>query len=338
MIPLRIRLLCCLSAFPLLLMGAEKGGIVPEWVDRLIDRFTKGSAVDSSYIARDTFRLIVKPKLTGSFGRYEFRWKDSENDLALRSAPQMKIGVNLTYRHLTLGLSTSVDPLLGRKSKKEMDYSLSSYGNRLGGELFYTTSNNYSLHNGQHKILHTSLRCFESQRLQGSAYYVFNHRRFSYPCTITQSYYQRRSSGSFLLGCELSAQRLTLDEGQIPPDLDPGTADLTQIPRKTSYLRIGLSFGYAHNWVLGRRWTLHASLLGTVPVYEKGTIDYPGHSEKIHYNILNTNPALRIGLLYSARRHFGGFSLSNNFLLIRHSSLDISDLYFRARLYYGMRF
>ena len=219
-----------------------------------------------------------------------------------------------------------------------MDYSLSSYGNRLGGELFYTTSNNYSLHNGQHKILHTSLRCFESQRLQGSAYYVFNHRRFSYPCTITQSYYQRRSSGSFLLGCELSAQRLTLDEGQIPPELDPGTADLTQIPRKTSYLRIGLSFGYAHNWVLGRRWTLHASLLGTVPVYEKGTIDYPGHSEKIHYNILNTNPALRIGLLYSARRHFGGFSLSNNFLLIRHSSLDISDLYFRARLYYGMRF
>ena len=101
---------------------------------------------------------------------------------------------------------------------------------------------------------------------------------------------------------------------------------------------IGLSLGYAHNWVLGRRWTLHASLLGTVPVYEKGTIDYPGQSEKIHYNILNTNPALRIGLLYSARRHFGGFSLSNNFLLIRHSSLDISDLYFRARLYYGMRF
>ena len=304
MITLRIRLLCCLSVFPLLLTGAEKGGIVPEWVDRLIDRFTKGSAVDSCYIARDTFRFIVKPKLTGSFGRYEFRWKDSENGLALRSAPQMKIGVNLTYRHLTLGLSTSIDPLLGRKSKKEMDYSLSSYGNRLGGELFYTTSNNYSLHNGQHKILHTSLRCFESQRLQGSAYYVFNHRRFSYPCTITQSYYQRRS----------------------------------RIPRKTSYLRIGLNFSYAHNWVLGRRWTLHASLLGTVPVYEKGTIDYPGHSEKIHYNILNTNPALRIGLLYSARRHFGGFSLSNNFLLIRHSSLDISDLYFRARLYYGMRF
>ncbi|MGI6219287.1 MAG: DUF4421 domain-containing protein [Bacteroidaceae bacterium] len=336
--PHRLFLSLCLSLFPLLLMGEEKNGLFPEWVERLIGKFTKGSAIDTAYVTRDTFRFIVKPKLTGTLGEYTFKWKSEGNEISLGSSPQMKIGVNLTYRHLTLGLSTNVDQLLGRKSKKEIDYSLSSYGNRFGGELFYTTSDNYNLRNEQADARYPRLRCFESQRLQGSAYYVFNHRRFSYPCTITQSYYQRRSCGSFLIGANFSAQRLTMDEGKIPADLPPEFDGLEQIPRKTSYTIIGLSVGYAYNWVLKKRWTLHASLIATVPVYEKGTISYTDRKETIRYNPLNTSPAMRFGVLYNGRHNFGGLSISNNFQLIRHSSLHISDLYFRARLYYGMRF
>lgn len=41
--------------------------------------------------------------------------------------------------------------------------------------------------------------------VNASAYYVFNHRKFSYPAALYQNYYQLRSAGSWLAGLSVQA-------------------------------------------------------------------------------------------------------------------------------------
>ncbi|WP_300852719.1 DUF4421 family protein [uncultured Bacteroides sp.] len=77
-----------------------------------------------------------------------------------------------------------------------------------------------------------------SRRLQANGYWVLNHHRFSYPAVFTQSYLQKRSCGSVVLGLSLHAEQLELDTDALPDNWS-----LVCMPR--CFLRFPLSSVHA---------------------------------------------------------------------------------------------
>ncbi len=308
-------------------------------IDHLLQKLLPPSRMDSTYAMRDSFRFILKPKITVSFGEYSFRQEESDKDetFSLQSDPIVKIGINFTYRNLTLSLQTSTDKITGRANGEEVEYGIQSHGNRLGGELLYSTSANYTLHDAHNRELLPDLRCFKSQRLHAAGYYVFNHRRFAYPCTITQSYYQKQSCGSLIASLTAGHRILDMDQNRIPENSDLAGL-LSIIPREIRYTHAALGIGYAYNWIPHPRWTLHGSLQASIPLYEHGKITTAENHESIKWKPYNLDYHVRIGALWSHRRYFSGLYVLFNAHRIQFKAIDISDLYFRSRIYFGMRF
>lgn len=106
---------------------------------------------------------------------------------------------------------------------------------------------------------------FKSSIKGFNLYYIFNHRRFSYPAAYSQSTVQRRSAGSMLLGIgytehelEVNWDKLTnLVDEKLNKNLTNGGTPEAKIDSslmfsKVKYSDVNVTCGYAYNWVLPR--------------------------------------------------------------------------------------
>ena len=117
------------------------------------------------------------------------------------------------------------------------------------------------------------------------------------------SKYQRRSAGSFLAGVSLYHNDLRVVKEELPPE----AAELREVwtaqkglPRFL-YNDFCLLFGYGHNWTLGRKWLINATLT-----------PYLGYRHFIRTDIndpasaFSLNLRLRVGVVYNHKRFFVG--------------------------------
>ena len=88
------------------------------------------------------------------------------------------------------------------------------------------------------------------------AYYIFNHRRFSYPAAYSQTTVQRRSSGAFILGYSYSRQLINFDYEQLPAPFhdENGNVLINEAlkVKEVRYINHSVSLGYSYNWVFAR--------------------------------------------------------------------------------------
>lgn len=80
-----------------------------------------------------------------------------------------------------------------------------------------------------------------------SAYYAFNHRKFSYPAVYSGKMVQRKSAGSFMVGAKFHYSNLLLDDGK-----NPVSALMLNLRGYTTN-QFSLGAGYSFNWVLFHR-------------------------------------------------------------------------------------
>ena len=88
-----------------------------------------------------------------------------------------------------------------------------------------------------------------------SAYYIFNHRRFSNAATNSASYIQKRSAGSFIL--DLSWTQASAD---FATNKNYPYVVVFHNTGRISMRQINVGLGYAYNWVPLRRLVISASL------------------------------------------------------------------------------
>lgn len=77
-------------------------------------------------------------------------------------------------------------------------------------------------------------------------FYIFNHKKFSYPSTYQGKMVQRKSAGSFLAGAEFHHSYLTLDKSK-----SFGSLNLNLNGYST--YKFSLGGGYSYNWVIYHR-------------------------------------------------------------------------------------
>ena len=164
-----------------------------------------------------------------------------------------------------------------------------------------------------------------------AGYYSFNHRRFSYPAAFNQSYIQRRSAGSWLAG--ISYQGGSIKTRDALKERNPDAPDVR------IYLgHVGIGGGYGYNWVIGKKWLLHFSMLPTAVVYNRNNLTLNGERKKAKHVRVNMIFNERAAIVHHfSSRYFAGASIVMNNSLFDNDDVVINQNKWRARAFVGMR-
>ncbi len=288
-------------------MAAQEGNLLRH-ADSLLNARYHRINYDTNYISRPSHKwtLKLRPQVSLFAVNTETIGEGSEEGamkLNLRSDPKAKLSLSAGYSGMTLSFSIKPEKLRGAK---ELDYELrfDVYTRKFGFEtelsqiktlegtfLFDYTGSDTSVH-----IFRDLPEGIVTQtNLFLSGYYVFNHRRFSYPAAFTQSYIQKRSSGSLIAGTYLGISQLIVGDST-------QNAELFKVTN--SFVSLGVGYGY--NFVLPHKWLLHISVLPYFIVYSKAKSRFVGQEEDWKTEFPQCLVVARVAAIRSWERWFAG--------------------------------
>ena len=287
---------------------------------------------DTTYVVRPEGRLTLKVRVnqTGN----TFHAKGTINGIYskadLSTSHKTTLSLAASYRGITAAVA--INPAKWKGVYKDYEFNLNYYSSRLSLDLSYQRSESLSGDiNGDRGAQHLVNGDVSMKVLNLAGYYTFNHRYFSYPAAFTQSYIQRRSAGSLLAG--FSYQGGSIKTTDALTERSPGA------PTIRIYAgHVGIGAGYGYNWVLGRKWLLHLSLLPTIVVYNRNNMTVNGERKEAHRMHFNMIFNERAAVIYNfSPRYFAGATLVMNNSLFDDDVVVINQNKWRARAFIGLR-
>ena len=314
--------------------SASAGSVARLWrtVNRVLDLRDshRRQRADTAYIVRTPGRLRLKLAVNGYGSDLDTRWGRGGSEYRSRLKAQNKYTMSLTasYRGLSLSVAANPAKLAGRN--KDYELNLNAYGNRLGADLILQSAKTYDgTVDGPTGSVEAPVGSVSQDMIMANAYYVFNGRRFSFPAAFTQSWVQRRSAGSFMLGVSFVGGRIKTDFADV---LGSGAARLR-------VLCGSVGAGYAYNWVVKGHWLLHISTLPQFVVASRNRMETAGGEEKMPYRFPNMVVAGRLAAVRHFDRYFAGMNaVVNTSFLGDYDAFAVSTLKWRARVFVGIKF
>lgn len=310
----------------------------------LAHRFYNKTSYDTNYVVRPVGMITAKLRVNLSGDDFNVRGTISGLDGELSGYNGLNTTAHLHTRFKTtisigasyrgFGASFAINPAKIAGKYTDYEFNLVYFSSRfsLDGSYHRSSSLSGDISIGDEKRY---LEENEVNLKMGNiaAYYVFNHRHFSYPAAFSQSWIQRRSAGSFLLGLSIQYGHIeTRDElKERRPDLPDFNVRLGNL---------GLGGGYGYNLVLGKRrqWLLHASMTPTFVVYNYNKItlgDTEIHAKHIRFNMIFNE---RLAIVWNfSRRYFAAatFTMSNS--IFDDNVMIVNQNKWRARAIFGAR-
>ena len=291
----------------------------------LADKYRK-SDVDTAYVVRPQTKWTLRTRLNVSGTEIETEGHDEGRYFKSEIEANRKVTLSLgvTYLGISLGVALNPAKLMGKDVDFELN--LNCYGRRFGFDVIYQNARNFTGWHDEEGMERIELpdEILKVQTLNLNGYYVFNHRRFSYPAAFSQSYIQRRSAGSFLLAASGMAQNATLDWEQ---------------GMKLRMTNVSLGGGYGYNFVIKRDWLLHVSALPTFIVYSRARLWTSDDRETMPYHFPEFIATGRLALVHNWGRYFAGGTMVYNYTLIGdRDHLQVGNSKWRARAFIGFRF
>lgn len=244
----------------------------------------KLNTIDTTYISPNKYNLAFMLEQSSWYEHYRLGSNDGQS---LNFAPNIntKLGVYFGWRWIFLGLSFDIKDLIGKGKekapRKEIVFNL--YSAKFGVDLYYRKTgsdfklSSYEKFNLSQSYTNTQFNGFQSNIKGLNAYWIFNHKRFSYPAAYSQSTNQRKSCGSLLAGFSYSQHNISFDHTQLPEEMQQQLSPSLKF-HSLRYTDYNLSVGYGYNWVFARNCLLNISLLPAI-AYKKARInDQPTQS------------------------------------------------------------
>lgn len=288
---------------------------------------------DTNYVIRPEGKLTLKLRLnqTGN----DFHAKGTVNDIYskadLKTSHKTTMSIGASYRGISAAVA--INPAKIKGVYKDYEFNLNYYSSRLSLDLSYQRSETLAGDIvGDRGEQHLQSDDVTLKVLNIAGYYTFNHRRFSYPAAFTQSYVQRRSAGSWLAG-------ISYQGGSIKTT-DNLKARYSNAPDVRIYLgHFGIGGGYGYNWVLGRKWLLHLSLLPTFVVYNRNNMTVNDERKEAQHMQFNMIFNERAAIVYNfSPRYFAGATAVVNNSVFKDDAVTVNQNKWRARAFIGMRF
>lgn len=301
-----------------------------KFIDNILAKKYNKVKYDTLFISRPPYRWTIKLRgsLSGATLQTLTNNDNTEEDTRLHSACRGTMSVGATYRGL--GLSVSINPGKLAGINKDYELNLNSYGNKFGFDIVFLSSNTlkgYQEINGKRTDIDKGT--VSQDALNVNFYYAFNGRRFSYPAAFTQSYIQKRSAGSFMIGASFDGTKTRVND-----NADKGT-----IPSKLTLVEFAIGAGYGYNLVLGKQWLFHLSALPTFTVFAHSKMEETGDVQRMKYKFPSVIITGRSAAVYTWRNKFWGLNAVFNFSSHGDEQyLKIRRVKWMLRTTFGFRF
>lgn len=343
------------------LRGAADEGRMLQWADSLVRQYTKNGKIDTSlvkklskidrtlfwgdslmaanyrktkfdtaYITRPDARWTVKLRGNLSGAKLETidHYGNEKHTTIAKASYRGTLSVAVAYRGVALGVALNPAKLAGKSKDYEMN--LNSYSNRYGFDIVYLASKTYhgTMEIGN-RVCNIPKGIINQQALNVNAYYAFNSRRFSFPAAFSQSYIQRRSAGSWLIGASFDASHTRIYE-----DAQLGTQSM-----EIHIAEVAVGGGYGYNWVPAKGWLFHLSALPTFVFYSHDNVKREDEKTEMKYHFPSVIITGRGAMNYSWKNKFLGVTMVYNASVTgNENTLQVKRDKWRLRAFWGFRF
>ena len=329
--------------------GKEKRGII----DALYQFVKKFSQLDTNYVEPQKYNFEAMLQNTNTYEAYALSTSSGQH---IRFSPDvsMKLGPYIGWRWIFLGYTLDFSHLSGGGNKQ--DFYMSLYSSQIGLDLFYRkTGNDYKIREmNLGKNIDTSpLRNVSFDGIQASIkgfnlYYIFNHRRFSYPAAYSQSTIQRKSAGSFLAGFGYTTHCLEVDWAKLGEiiaqrlgsTLAAQVLDGDLVHEHIHYADVSLSAGYAYNWVFARNWLFDLSLSAALAYkHSFGDMEHSRFQFRdFSFANFNLDAVLRSGIVWNNSKWYAGANAIFHSYNYRKSQFSTNTYFGNINVYIGFNF
>ena len=304
------------------------------------------NAIDTNYISPNLYNLAFMLEHSTWYEHYQLGTNQNNQIQKLNFSPNLgtKMGIYFGWRWIFLGYTFDVEDLFGdnKNKPKKKEMSLNIYSSKFGMDLYYRkTGSDFKLRSQEGFNLDEQFKNIQFDGLQSNiiglnAYWIFNHKKFSYPAAYSQSTNQRKSAGSFMAGFSYSRHKIFFDHNKLPDPMKENLNPQLQF-NKIKYSDYSLGFGYGYNWVFAKNWVSNLSLLPGIG-FKKSKIDDNDFKDEHWIKDINFNLITRAGVVYNNSKYFAGASLVMHTYDYRKPNLSVTNSFGTLRIYAGFNF
>ena len=323
---MRLSILCLLAALTFQqAIAQEKAHRLNHWVDSVLTIGYFKDNIDTTYVTRPKTKWTLVGRLNVSGAKLESLGVTDGQRFNAELTADYKTTISVGVSYLGFSLSAALNPAKLMGKYRDFELNFNSYGRRFGYDIIFQDAHNFT---GWHDMdgmerIHLQADMLSVRTLNVNAFYIFNGRRFSFPAAFTQSYIQRRSSGSFLLAASGMGQHTTLKWEQ---------------EMQVKMTNIGIGGGYGYNYVPSQGWLLHISATPTFIVYSNTSMTFGDARVPLHYHFPEAIITGRGAVVRQLGNKFFGMSMVFNFTNIgNEENLALHNIKWRIRMFYGLR-
>lgn len=325
----------------------EKNKRELSWLRRIIRGF---SYIDENYVEPQHYNWSVMLQGTYNYDIYRLSSTGSNRQtVTFAPSPTFKFGPYFGWRWIFAGYAFDINHVSVSNIKQEFDFSI--YAAQLGADIYYRrTGSDYKIRNVD--LGHD----FEKEHFEGlpfdglnvgitgfNIYYIFNHKRFSYPAAFAQSTRQKMSCGSWMAGFGYMRNSLEFDYDKMERLLQDNTMKPVKLDsglmfNSVKYYNVNASVGYAYNWVFARN-CLFCSSLSLALAY-KATRGETNDHDKSGFDINNFNidGIGRFALVYNNNRWYAGTSAIVRAYNYHKARFAANNIFGSFNIYLGYNF
>lgn len=322
------------------------------WLRRTIRGF---SYIDTNYVEPQHYNWSVMLQGTYNYDIYRISTVgDNKQSITFAPESSIKVGPYFGWRWVFLGYTFDLRHVEIGHSSKKIDFSF--YSAQIGADFYYRrTGSDYKVRNVKLGD-NIDSKLLENEPFDGlnvgitgiNVYYIFNHKRFSYPAAFNQSTCQKISCGSWMVGLGYLNNTLDFDHNKLQNLINQRLGrqdvklDSALMFNSLRYYDISASVGYAYNWVFARNWLFGASLSLAI-AYKKTQGETDSSSRSFNFNNLNiANFNLdgigRFGLVWNDTRWYAGASAIIRAYNYKKERFAANNIFGSLNVYVGYNF
>ena len=312
---------------------AKNPGLGKRLNTKLTNKYYK-TKYDTNYVVRPKEKWLLR--FLGNYAGNYIHAKGTVNNVYskydLHTRRNTSVSLEVNYCDLAIALTLNPDKLRGIYDDYELN--LEYHGNMISLDFNYLRATSLTGDIRLGNIDHLNENALRMNIVNASAYYVFNHRKFSYPAALYQNYYQRRSAGSWLAG-------LSVQAGSVKTTAELKERNPLAPEVHLKFANVALGGGYGYNLVLGKRsqWLLHLSVIPSFVVYKHNRLTVNGNELKDHGLCFNMLFNERASVVYHITPRYNvGASLIMSNSIYNNDDIKINQNKWLARAFFGIRF
>lgn len=318
------------------------------WLARAVESF---SDQDTVFVEPQHYNWSVMLQSIMTYDYYRLSTAgDHSQSISFTPPRSVRVGPYFGWRWIFLGYTVDLRKAdFFKASRFEIDASI--YSARFGADVFYRrTVDDYDIKNvNLGKNVDTSPLSgipFDGLRVSITGvnlYYIFNHRRFSYPAAFAQSSCQKISCGSWMAGLGYLNHNISFDyerlESLFKQRLGQEVAlDSGLMFNKVKYKNFSASVGYAYNWVFARNWLFCSSLSLALAYKTSFSEEETEESKGFDFGNFNVDGIGRFGLVWNNTKWYAGASAIVRAYNYHKSRFAANNIFGDLNIYVGLNF